>query len=282
VVVTEQSLNGAATPSAPSPHGVVLVTGGAAGIGEGAARVLADRGAHVVVADRDADGAAAVADDITRAGGSAEAVCVDVAEAASARQLFEGLRERGVLVGGLVNSAGVTSRRAFPDMPVSEWDRVLGVNLTGTMAMTQLFAADLLARGARGAVVNVASVMAHFAAPNLVSYVASKGGVAMLTRATALELAPYGVRVNAVSPGYIRTAMTARAFAVPRFRDAVLARTPLGRFGEPADIGRVIAFLLSDDAAFLTGQVLPVDGGMTTGDASLASPSADELAAVVP
>jgi NAD(P)-dependent dehydrogenase (short-subunit alcohol dehydrogenase family) len=262
------------------PNGVVLVTGAASGIGEGAARVLADRGAHVVVADRDAAGAAHVAAGIAAAGGSAEPAAVDVTDAGAARQLFAGLRDRGVLVDALVNSAGVTSRYAFPEMPAGEWDRVLAVNLTGTMTMTQLLVTDLIARGAPGAVVNVTSVMAHFTAPNLASYAASKGGVAMLTRATALELAQHGIRVNAVSPGYIQTTMTARVFAVPRFRDAVLARTPMGRFGSPADIGRVIAFLLSDDAGFVTGQVLPVDGGMTTGDASLASPSADELAAV--
>lgn len=262
--------------------GAVLVTGGASGIGEGAARVLAARGGEVVIADRDLDAATAVASEIRAGGGSARAVHVDVADASSVEGVFEELRRLEVRVDRLVNSAGVAIRYAFPDMPGDEWDRVLAVNLSGTMRTTQLLARELLARGVPGAVVNVASVMAHFAAPNLASYVSSKGAVAMLTRATALELAPHGIRVNAVSPGYITTGMTARGFQVPRFRDAVLARTPMGRFGTKEEVGRVIAFLLSDDAAYLTGQVLPVDGGMSAGDASLASPSAEELAAVPP
>ncbi|MCO7219585.1 SDR family NAD(P)-dependent oxidoreductase [Klenkia sp. PcliD-1-E] len=270
------------TVATPLSGRTVLVTGGGSGIGAGAAVVLAARGARVLVADLDPGTAEATTAAVVEAGGRGEALRVDVADVASVDALFAGLRERGVLADGLVNSAGVTSRHAFTDTPDAEWDRVLGVNLTGTRAVTQRFARELIAQGSGGAVVNVASVMAHFAAPNLTSYVASKGGVGVLTRATALELAPHAIRVNAVSPGYIETGMTRRAFAVPRFRDAVLARTPAGRFGTPEDVGRVIAFLLSDDADYVTGQLLPVDGGMTTGDASLASPSADELAAVGP
>lgn len=247
--------------TAPLADRVVLVTGGGSGIGAGAAAVLAARGAHVLVADRDLASATAVTGQLVDAGGAAEAVEVDVTDRTAAAALYADLRDRGLHVDGLVNSAGVASRVAFTEMPDEEWDRVIAVNLTGTTTMTQLLARELTARGATGSVVNLASVMAHFATLNVASYAASKGGVAMLTRAAALELAPHGIRVNAVSPGYIETGMTARTFSVPRFRDAVLARTPAGRFGTPEDVGRVIAFLLSDDAARITGLTVPVDGG---------------------
>lgn len=258
---------------------VIIVTGAASGIGAGVSELLAERGAHVIVADREAALASQQAARIVGAGGKALAIALDVSDPASCAALFDAMASQGLSPGGLVNAAGITIRSAIEDLPMADWRRVIDTNLTGTMTMSQLLIRQLRNQQRPGSIVNVTSVMAHFAAPNLAPYVASKGGVAMLTRQLAVELAPYGIRVNAVSPGYIRTGMTKVAFKVPRFAQAVLGRTPMGRFGSPLDVARVVSFLLSEDAGYVTGQLLAVDGGMTAGDRALASPSAEELAA---
>ncbi|GAC1330299.1 MAG: SDR family NAD(P)-dependent oxidoreductase [Mycobacteriales bacterium] len=264
----------------PTAAPVTLVTGAASGIGAATARLLAERGARVVLADRDRAAADHVAADIVAAGGRGDVVDLDVTDAAAAGRVFHELRERGLLAVGLVNSAGVARRSPFLDMQEQEWQALLDINLTGTMRMSQLFTQALRDAGRGGAIVNLASVTAHVSTPNLSSYAATKGAVVLLTRALAVELAPLGVRVNAVSPGYTETALTDRGFRVPSYRQAILSRTPLGRLGTPRDIATVIAFLLSEESAFVTGQVLPVDGGISAGDPSLGSPSAAELDAI--
>jgi len=254
----------------------IIVTGGGSGIGAGAAEVLAEKGAFVLIADYNPAAADEVSRRIVAAGGRSEAFHLDVCDAIRCATLFEDLHRRGVIADGLVNSAGITIRSAFADLELAAWRKVLDTNLTGTMIMAQQFVRHLGERP--GAIVNIGSVMGLFAAPNLSPYIASKGAIGMFTRALATELAGGNIRVNAVNPGYIETEMTRIAFKVDRFAKAVLDRTPMRRFGRPRDIGNAIAFLVSDEAAFITGQVITVDGGMTAGDTTLASPSREELA----
>lgn len=240
-----------------------LVTGGGAGMGKATALRLARDGRAVAVLDRDGDAAKAVADEITAGGGNAVAVTADIANRNEIEAALSLARAKLGPVTILVNNAGVESFTAFEDIGEDLWDRLMSVNLKGTYHVTQLVLPDMVA-AEWGRIVNLSALGAQAGAPNMVHYTATKGGVIAMTRSLAIELGSKGITVNSVSPGFIDTPMARRAidgnlFPVPW--EQIVATYPIPRIGQAEDVAAACAFFASDDAGYITGQLLGVNGG---------------------
>lgn len=243
-----------------------LVTGAGAGIGAAIARELAARGHRVAVTDIDEAAAAAVARELDTFSSR-----LDVTNAASIRAAAEAAEEALGPIDVWVSNAGVSTMAPFVDTTEEDWDRNLTVNAKGVFLCGREAARRLLARGYPGAIINIASMAGkRGAVPFLSAYVASKFAVVGLTQAMAYELAPYGIRVNCVCPGYVATAMQEREVAweaklrgitPEEVRQLYVKDTPLGRIETPEDVARAVAFLAGPDASFITGEALAVNGG---------------------
>jgi NAD(P)-dependent dehydrogenase (short-subunit alcohol dehydrogenase family) len=242
---------------------IALVTGGGAGIGRAIAETFAREGAHVVVIDRDGDAARETADAIVKSNGSAQAETVDVTDTDQVKSLMQRLGDKFGRIDVLVNNAGVGERSDFRHLDDAAWDKVWGVNVDGTVRCAREAFALLRASG-KASIVNLSSVMATKHTRQMSVYSATKGAVSALSRSLAVEYAPYGIRVNALCPGYVQTALIGRYMANPMIAKALLTQTPLRRFGTPQDIANAALFLASDEAAYITGAELNVDGGMAT------------------
>lgn len=243
---------------------VVLITGAASGIGLATAKSFAEEGAKVVLADRDAEKAQQAATAICSNGGEAAAVFVDVADYASCEAMVAFVKQTYGALHIACNNAGIPSSIGgeFEDFAVAEWQRLMGVNLNGVFYSMKA-EVPLLKASAGTAIVNTASVASLIAARGMAAYIASKHGVAGLTKASALDLIGHGIRVNAVCPGVTDTPMLATAMATPGVREAMEAQAPIGRVGTPEEVARAILFLASDDASYMVGSLLSVDGGVT-------------------
>ena len=243
---------------------VMVVTGGASGIGRGIATLFAQEGAMVAVLDRDAAGAQrAVADieaAIGAAGGTAMAVTCDVSDQDSVEAAAAAVLARFGRVDVLVNNAGLVRKASIETLPLTDWNGVLAVNLTGYFLCAQAFGRSMLAQGG-GAIVHVSSVMADYANPYSGAYSVAKAGVAMLSRQLAVEWGPRGVRSNCVQPALVITPLSQPIYDMPEFLARREAAVPSRRIGLPEDIARAALFLASPHASYVNGTDLMVDGG---------------------
>ena len=237
---------------------VAIVTGSGQGIGRGIAMCLARAGAHIVIADQAAERIAPVAAAVEDLGVQALGLTADVSRSDDVQRMVQQTLQRFGKIDILVNDAGKVLVKPMVEQTEADWDRVVNTNLKGVFLCCRYVLPEMIARK-RGAIVNIASIAAfHVTVPH-VPYAASKAGVVALTRDLAYEVASYGVRVNAIAPGPVETPMSQAVSAEQR--QGIIRTVPLGRIGQPEDIGQAAAFLVSDAASFITGVTLPVAGG---------------------
>jgi NAD(P)-dependent dehydrogenase (short-subunit alcohol dehydrogenase family) len=241
-----------------------VVTGGASGIGLAVSERLARDGANVAIFDLDAPGAQQAADRLTASGQTVIACAVDVSDRAQIERSVEEVRAQLGPIQILVNNAGMECIVPFASMDEATWDRVFAVNITGTFHCTQVVLSDMLEAG-WGRIINISSSSAQRGSRGMVAYSASKGAMISFTRSLALELGGQGITVNNIPPGFIETPMLHKSVDQGRFPEgfieAQIQQTPVGRAGRPMDIAAAAAFLASDDAGYITGQTIGVNGG---------------------
>lgn len=243
---------------------VVLVSGGSRGIGRALAAGFAERGARVIITGRDPATISAAAQGLSQPGAPVEPVVCDVADLDQIARLVDQVLEKFARIDCLVNVAGVNLRKRAETFTAEEFDRILNTNLRGLFFLTQAVGRQMIAQQG-GAVINIDSLNTHAPLLGVLPYAISKAGVSMMTRGLAAEWGRHGIRVNALAPGFILTDMTAKLWSNPVMQAWGRANTPLQRLGQVGDLVGTAIYLASPASAFMTGQVLYVDGGMSAG-----------------
>lgn len=246
---------------------VVIITGARRGMGRSHALEFAKSGARVVVSDISLEDCQKVVKEIERAGGEAMAVKCDVSKKEEVDEMVRKTIEKWGKIDVLVNNAGIAQFKPFLELTEEDWDRTLNINLKGYFLCAQAAAKEMIKRKS-GVIINIASVamgQQGIGFPNIVHYCASKGGIAAMTEALAVELAPYNIRVNAISPGMIETPMIDPVKSDPKTMEAMLARIPMHRVGRPEEVSNLVLFLASEKSSYMTGSTVIIDGGWLAG-----------------
>jgi len=242
---------------------VAIITGGGSGIGLAIAEKFVQNNIRTILIGRDTK---KLTDAKEKLGELCEPVSFDVNALSGIPDLVNDLVNRFGKIDILVNNAGINQKKVFTEVTDEEFQKILLTNVTAVFALSREVVKCMLDKKTQGVIINISSMAAQYGLPKVIAYSASKNAIDGMTRAMAVELSPHGIRVNAIAPGFITTAMTAKAFSDdPERMNRAMARTPMGKFGLPADIGDAALFLASDAAKYITGVVLPVDGGNSIG-----------------
>ncbi len=240
---------------------IALVTGSAHGIGLATAQLMAAEGAHVYITDVDGAGAEKAAAELVSKGFKASSMVVDVSRGQDVTALVRSIEQQHKKLDVVVNNAGINVRTDFRNMSDADWVKLREVNLDGMIRIAR-DAFPLMKASGKASLINLASIMGHRGMRTLAAYGATKGAISALTRGLAVEYAPFGIRVNALAPGFIETALTERVLRIEAFSKALIDQTPLRRFGTSEDVANAVLFFASDESSFITGAELAIDGGM--------------------